>query len=157
MGRKNNKYTLRLRAKILISFLFLFVGIPMLYVAVRNVQAQHIMIGTGMVMLFIIWGLVILKAIGFSISIGDNEIQKRGLFGPSTISYSDIDTISFGGMLSSFYLQSEGEKFYIGNDYSNYSSLVGSVIDKVEKQNDMDQITIEGKQETVKQYVNISG
>lgn len=153
MEENTQEFRLRLRSKILIGFLFAFVGIPMLYAAVLNVQVQQVIMGTVMIMLFMIWALVILKATGYTIKLTDEEIKKEGLFAPSNLSFGEVEEINFGSTFSSFYLQSGEDKLYVSNDFSNYKELIQGIIDKVKRRKSLEEITLSGNSDDIEEYV----
>lgn len=153
MEENEKEFQLRLRSKILIGFLFAFVGIPMLYAAVLNVQVQQVIMGTVMIMLFMVWAMVILKATGYTIKLTDEEIKKEGVFTPSNLSYGEVEEINFGSTFSSFYLQSADDKLYISNDFNNYQNLIQGIIDKVKRTKSLEEVTFSGNSDDIEEYI----
>ncbi|TYP93655.1 hypothetical protein LX73_1364 [Fodinibius salinus] len=153
MEKNEQEFQLRLRSKILIGFLFAFVGIPMLYAAVLNVQVQQVIMGTVMIMLFMIWALVILKAIGYTVKLTDEEIKKEGVFAPSNLSFGEVEKIDFGSTFSSFCLQSDENKLYISNDFNNYKDLIQGIIDKVQRTKNLEEVTLSGNSDDIEKYI----
>jgi hypothetical protein len=144
MDQQTQEFELRFRSKLAIFFLFTLVGGPMLYAAYLNYQVEEVLFAVLMVMLFLAWAVVILMAIGFKIKLTDSSIHREGLISPSIIEFSDVDAIHFGSTWSNFYIESDDQKIYFGKDFENYENILHTIVDKVSKTKDIDNVRFLG-------------
>lgn len=152
MGDGVQEYTFNLSSKIMIVFLFLLVGVPMVYVTVLNFQYQEFLIGSLTAVLFIGWAFIILKTFDFKIKIGDDSVEKQGPFSSSSLSFAEVDTINFGSTWNSFHLQSGDTKLHVAKDYSNYDDLIQQIVNKVLATNESSEIAFKGDSEKIKNF-----
>jgi hypothetical protein len=150
MGDGVQEFTFKLFSRILIIFLFLLVGIPMIYAAVLNFQYQEFLIGSLTAVLFIAWTMIILKTFDFKLIIRENSLEKQGFFSTKSMEFADVDTIHFGSTWNSFHLQSNDRKIYVAKDYRNYDDLIQQVVNKVLEFNEPNQIEYKGYSEKIK-------
>ena len=148
----NQEVTLKLLSKIAIIFLFLLVGVPMVYAAVLNFQYQEFLMGLLTVVLFISWAFIILKALDFKLIIGEESLKKKGLFSTDNLAFSEVDTIHFGSTWNSFHLQSGDTKLHIAKDYRNYDDLIQQIVNKVLATKESSEIEFKGDDEKIKNF-----
>jgi hypothetical protein len=154
MDDNTEEFTLKLRSKIGIVFLFAFVGLPMLYAGYLNFKIQEVVFGLLMVGLFLAWAMVILMVMGFKIKISDTAIQREGLLTPSVLDFDDIETIHFGSTWSDFHVQADGTKIFISKDFENYEQIIQRVINKLKSMDRLEKIDFEGEDEQITQYTS---
>jgi len=154
MKQSNQEFGIRLRSKIGILFLLLFVGIPMLYAAYKNFQVQKIVMGSLMVALFLSWAAVITVAFNFRIELSDNSIQRDGIFSPKVVDFADIEAIHFGTMWSNFYVKSGETKLYVSKDFKDYDDIIHYIVDRVQASKELNAVELTGKTEHIEEYTS---
>lgn len=152
MGDGVQEYTFKLFSKITIIFLFLLVGIPMIYAAVLNFQYQEFLIGSLTAVLFLGWAFIILKTFDFKIKIGDDSVEKQGPFSSSSLLFAEVDTINFGSTWNSFHLQSGDTKLHIAKDYKDYDDLIQQIVNKVLATKESSEIEFKGDDDKIKNF-----
>ncbi len=152
MGDGVQEYTFKLFSKIMMVFLFLLVGMPMVYAAVLNFQYQEYLIGSLTAVLFIGWAFIMLRTFDFKIKISDDSVEKQGPFSSSILSFAEVDTIHFGSTWSSFHLQSDDTKLHVAKDYKDYDNLIQQIVNKVLATKESSEIEFKGDDEKIKNF-----
>lgn len=152
MDQQMTEFSLRMRSKLGMMFLFTLVGGPMLYAAYLNYSVGEVFFAVLMVILFLTWAIVILIAIGFKIKLTDTSLHRQGLVSPSIIDFADVKAIHFGSTWSNFYVESENKKIYFGKDFENYDQLLKKIVDKVSDEKNITEIRFLGDPEHIEQF-----
>lgn len=152
MSQHDEVFELRLQSKLSILFLFAFVGGPMMYGAYLSLQVEELFYAALMVLLFLIWAVVILIAIGFKIRLTDSSLYREGLFSPSIIKFDEVDAIHFGSTWSNFYVEADEKKIYFGKDFENYEQILQRIVSKVKSAKDLDAVRFMGDAENIEAY-----
>lgn len=152
MGKENQEYSFKLRAKLLIYFLFAFVGIPMLYAAYLNFEIGETMTGILTLGLFLSWVMVIFAIAIYKIQITDSSIRQVKFFTSKDLSFSEIEFIHFGSTFSSFYIQTGNSKLHLSKDLKHYEDIIHQVLDRIKSVKNIKEVEFSGKQELIEQY-----
>ncbi|WP_138431029.1 hypothetical protein [Fodinibius saliphilus] len=154
MENNISEHSLTFRSKLGLLFLFAFIGSPMLYASYLNFQIDEAMIGIMLIALFLCWVLVILLLTGFKIKVTDTTIEREGLIEPSTINYSDVETIHFGSTWSDFHLKAGDTKLFISDGFEDQENIIQNVIKNIHGVKEFDKIEFSGTTEEIKKYTN---
>lgn len=153
MTQEVKEFSLRTKSKIMMGFLFLFVGLPMLYAAYLNYNVGEMLFAALMVILFLTWAIVILVAVGFKIKLTGTSLHRQGLVSPSIIDFKDIKAIHFGSTWSNFYVESDEKKIYFGKDFNNYDEILQQIVAEVQEVKDFEEVELLGDPESIEEYV----
>lgn len=149
------EFSLRTKSKLLMGFLFLLVGGPMMYAAYLNYSAGELFFSVLMVILFFTWAIVILIAVGFKIKLTGRSLHRQGLFSPSIIDYADVKAIHFGSTWSNFYVESEDDKkIYFGKDFENYEQILHTIVENISQNKNINSVQFLGDPENIQQYTS---
>ncbi|MGM0547344.1 MAG: hypothetical protein ACQEST_11565 [Bacteroidota bacterium] len=147
------EFSLRTKSKWAMVFLFLMVGGPMMYAAYLNYSGGELFFSVLMVILFFVWAIVILIAIGFKISLTKHAIHRQGLFSPSIIDYADVKAIHFGSAWSNFYVESKGgKKIFFGKDFERYQEILHGIVQGIDDRYDIREVQFMGDPENIQRY-----
>lgn len=153
MSQNVKEFSLRTRSKFAMFALFMLVGGPMLYAAYLNYNVGEIFFSILMVILFLIWAIIIIIAVGFKIKLTENALHRQGLISPSIIDYSDIKAIHFGSTWSNFYVESENEqKIFFGKDFQDYEQILREIVTNVQAHKDIAEVEFLGDPENINEF-----
>jgi hypothetical protein len=153
MDQEVKEFSLRTKSKWGMAFLFSLVGGPMLYAAYLNYNVGETLFAVLMVILFLLWAVVIVIAIGFKIRVTNSSLHRQGLISPSIIDFADVKAIHFGSTWSNFYVESDNKKIFFGKDFNNYEDLLQCIVGEVRAAKDLEEVDLLGDPENIKEFV----
>ncbi|MDZ7659041.1 hypothetical protein [Fodinibius sp.] len=153
MEQEEKEFSLRAKSKWGMFFLFSLVGGPMLYAAYLNYNVGETLFAVLMVILFLLWAVVIVIAVGYKIKLTDTSLHRQGLISPSIIDFKDIKAINFGSTWSNFYVESDDKKIFFGKDFNNYETILQGIVDEVREVKDLEEVELLGDPENIEEYV----
>jgi len=154
MEQEVQAYSLRPKSKWGMVFLFSLVGGPMLYAAYLNYNVGEILFSVLMAILFLLWAVVIIVAVGYKIKLTDTSLHRQGLISPSIIDFTDVKAIHFGSTWSNFYVESEDKKIFFGKDFNNYEHILQGIVNEVSEVKDLEEVDLLGDPDNIEEYVN---
>ncbi len=134
--------------------MFSLVGGPMLYAAYLNYNVGEILFSALMAILFLLWAVVIIVAVGYKIKLTDTSLHRQGLISPSIIDFTDVKAIHFGSTWSNFYVESEDKKIFFGKDFNNYEHILQGIVNEVSEVKDLEEVDLLGDPDNIEEYVN---
>ncbi len=153
MEQEVKEFSLRAKSKWGMVFLFSLVGGPMLYAAYLNYNVGETLFAVLMAILFLLWAVVIVIAVGYKIKLTDTSLHRQGLISPNVIDFTDVKAIHFGSTWSNFYVESDDKKIFFGKDFNNYENILQGIVDKVGAVKDLEEVKFMGDPDNIEEYV----